>query len=606
LWAVVIVVATGATGWGATMAINTFEPAVAADGLCSLIEAMENAADDAATHLDCVAGDGADVIDLPVGEYVIRQPHNSVFGQSGLPAVTGDLTINGRTSGFGQDGQPRTAVIRRADGAPAFRLFYVARAARLTLNDLTISRGAAEAGFHGGAIFNLGGSVVLNRCRVLDNEARFGGGLMNQSGTMLLVDSTVHGNRSAADGGGIANRAGSSDATLVAVRSTISGNAAAGSGGALANSASPNRTGTLELIDSAVADNRADEQGGGISQFGAVGATGVLRVVGGTIAGNVAGQHGGGICTWVWSPSSWSSRVDIQRAEIMGNQAADGGGGGVLAWYAGTSISIEQSAIDGNVAGNGNGGGLAVGAGAILDLARSTISRNVAEGSEAPAGSGGGVDVSDATASIALSTMSGNRAMRRGGGIWVAAQGGWGELDASVTIADSTIYDNEADGLGGGIAVESFEGSGAAELRVTGSIVGSNVDARGSGSCSAAYPAVLTSGGHNLMDDFTCGLVMASDGAGHAVPASLGDVVVDDLMLSELGDFGGPTLTHMPLDGSPVIDVGSGGRLRSPVDQRGFLREADGNADGSCSCDGGAVEARSAPPEPPHGYSEDR
>ena len=48
----------------ATITVNTNIPKINPDGLCSLIEAIVNANDDAATHADCAAGSGADVIEL--------------------------------------------------------------------------------------------------------------------------------------------------------------------------------------------------------------------------------------------------------------------------------------------------------------------------------------------------------------------------------------------------------------------------------------------------------------------------------------------------------------------------------------------------------------
>ena len=130
---IAIVSLAGGIGWAASIAVNTFEPALAADGFCSLIEAMENANADAAIHFDCAAGDGPDAIELMVGEYIVRDVHNEAYGPSGLPAVTGDLTINGNTS-----------IIVRADGAPLFRLIHVTEGARLALNDLGIQNGAVE------------------------------------------------------------------------------------------------------------------------------------------------------------------------------------------------------------------------------------------------------------------------------------------------------------------------------------------------------------------------------------------------------------------------------------------------------------------------------
>src|SRR5690348_6670925 len=52
-------------GAAATITVTTSNPNIAADGQCSLIEAIVNANNDAATHPDCPAGSGADTIVLP-------------------------------------------------------------------------------------------------------------------------------------------------------------------------------------------------------------------------------------------------------------------------------------------------------------------------------------------------------------------------------------------------------------------------------------------------------------------------------------------------------------------------------------------------------------
>ena len=68
-------------------------------------------------------------------------------------------------------------------------------------------------------------------------------------------------------------------------------------------------------------------------------------------------------------------------------------------------------------------------------------------------------------------------------------------------------------------------------------------------------------------------------------------------ILAPLSNNGGPTQTHALVAGSPAIDAGnpsgcqdSAGMLL-PTDQRGFLRPADGNNDGTSGCDIGAYEA---------------
>lgn len=53
------------TADAATINVTTNFPDINADGKCSLIEAIVNANNDTATHPDCAAGGGADIIRLP-------------------------------------------------------------------------------------------------------------------------------------------------------------------------------------------------------------------------------------------------------------------------------------------------------------------------------------------------------------------------------------------------------------------------------------------------------------------------------------------------------------------------------------------------------------
>ena len=68
-------------------------------------------------------------------------------------------------------------------------------------------------------------------------------------------------------------------------------------------------------------------------------------------------------------------------------------------------------------------------------------------------------------------------------------------------------------------------------------------------------------------------------------------------ILGPLQNNGGPTQTHALVAGSPAIDAGNPNGCRDNAgvllhtDQRGFLRPADGNNDGTSGCDIGAYEA---------------
>jgi hypothetical protein len=81
----------------------------------------------------------------------------------------------------------------------------------------------------------------------------------------------------------------------------------------------------------------------------------------------------------------------------------------------------------------------------------------------------------------------------------------------------------------------------------------------------------ISSLGHNLADDDSCGFTEPTD------------LVVADAMLGPLQDNGGPTETHDLLPGSPAIDAG--GNCPPPdTDQRGVTRPQ------GAACDIGAVE----------------
>src|SRR6185436_2107158 len=79
-----------------TINVTTDNPNIAADGNCSLIEAIVNANNDAATHADCAAGSGADTIVLPTGTHKLTNVNNTYYyGPTGLPLITSPITIQG-------------------------------------------------------------------------------------------------------------------------------------------------------------------------------------------------------------------------------------------------------------------------------------------------------------------------------------------------------------------------------------------------------------------------------------------------------------------------------------------------------------------------------
>jgi hypothetical protein len=82
----------------ATITVTTTNPNIAADGQCSLIEAIVNANNDAPTFPDCPAGSGADTIILPANANLTLTAAYAKYDQFGnfsvgLPPITSSITM---------------------------------------------------------------------------------------------------------------------------------------------------------------------------------------------------------------------------------------------------------------------------------------------------------------------------------------------------------------------------------------------------------------------------------------------------------------------------------------------------------------------------------
>jgi Putative Ig domain len=231
-------------GTAATITVTTSNPNIAADGQCSLIEAIVNANNDAATHADCPAGSGADTIVLPASANVILSAvHGLTYGQFGnpigLPLITSPITIEGNG-----------AMISREGTAPAFGLMAVRFPGDLTLQRVTLSGGSSSG--NGGGVINRG-KLTIEESTISGNTADFGGGVSSDFGTLTIENSTVSGN-AANVGGGVDNYAGQ----LTIANSTISGNSANHGGGVL------NSGGRFTITNSTISGNIANSAGGGL------------------------------------------------------------------------------------------------------------------------------------------------------------------------------------------------------------------------------------------------------------------------------------------------------------------------------------------------------
>ena len=118
----------------ASITVVNGEVRIDPNGLCSLVEAIENA-DGAGSHADCAAGtSGTDTIILPPGgDFLTVYSYYNQNGNSAIPAITSGIIIEGNGSTIRRD--PMYS-------SPA-RLFMVYDDADLTLNQVTLTGGRA-------------------------------------------------------------------------------------------------------------------------------------------------------------------------------------------------------------------------------------------------------------------------------------------------------------------------------------------------------------------------------------------------------------------------------------------------------------------------------
>jgi hypothetical protein len=194
----------------------------------------------------------------------------------------------------------------------------------LTINRSTIT-GNTSTFFGGAGIDNIAGTVTVNGSTVTNNvglsNGNYGGGI-NNSGDMVITNSTIAGN-SANYGGGIDNTG-----SLTISRSTIAGNTARGSGGGITS-----HDLDVNISNSTISGNTAQggAGGGGIFLIGSIGFNGYLSpsleltavtiTLNHAVAQGSVGGVGGGI--WVdvehFEGHEVSARVFIRNTIVAGN-----------------------------------------------------------------------------------------------------------------------------------------------------------------------------------------------------------------------------------------------------------------------------------------------
>lgn len=336
----------------------------------------------------------------------------------------------------------------------------------------------------------------------------------------------------------------------------------------------------LTILDSVISNSTAGLPqdpaaftcGGNVALLNPADVSGVtLRIVnslltGGTSMG-ITGEAGGNLCVV-------SAKLVLDRSTLSGGSAESGGG------LFGSSLAAGSIIVLSTVSGNQaeiRGGGIASGSsGPVgeLTIESSTISGNTISSG----GSGGGIAAFQSNLQILDSTISGNQGGDAGGGV---------ESESSrLTFVDSTISSNQAR-VGGGIFFEGNE-PGSLVLRLT-TVSNNTASVRGGSLLASTSPdATVVQLDHSILAN---GAPQDLDGPGAPFPGTLtanyslieapGTVLVvgahnligTDPILGPLAANGGPTLTHRPLAGSPVIDAGDPAIPSPPAtDQRGFAR----------------------------------
>jgi len=275
----------------ATITVTTSTPDIAADGQCSLIEAIVNSNNHARTHRDCPAGSGTDTIVLPANANIaLTNVYSATFGPVGLPRITSQITIEGNG-----------ATISHQGNATAFTLLAVnwqsGTPGDLTLKNLTLDGGGlSSTGVQNYANLSIKNSVVSG------NAAS---GVWN-AGNLTIEKSTISNNTTNDSGGALFNWSNTK-----VVESTISGNTAS-SGGGIYN------RGILTIENSTLSGNTANAGGGVFNNAGR------LTITNSTISGNIANDAGGLLnnfyCDYYYG-GCWGGTVTLENNLIAGNQA---------------------------------------------------------------------------------------------------------------------------------------------------------------------------------------------------------------------------------------------------------------------------------------------
>ena len=326
------------------------------------------------------------------------------------------------------------------------RIFNVTGGKKLELNRLTLKKGKAPSSANGGGVYvSNSGTAELSDCAIEDCTADLGGGI-GASGHVKLTNTSIK--------------------TCEATSTTKGGGAVYAKGC------------TVELTGCTLKDNTARNSGGAIYAEKKDSTSSTVTISGGTIGGtdtnkNIAQKDGGGI--WVGESCTLTMK---DYAEVIGNKAKNGSGGGVYA--EGATVNITNCTFKGNETDmntyNRIGGAIyakktdsSLNKPSIVTISGGTIGGTGANDAN-KATSGGGIWVGEGCTLTMTdyAKVIGNHSNFSGGGIYA--------YGAIVNITNCTLKGNTAgaaSGSGGGGAIYAVKGgSTASAVTIKGGTIG--------------------------------------------------------------------------------------------------------------------------------------
>ncbi len=236
----------------------------------------------------------------------------------------------------------------------------------------------------GGIYIGNGSAPTILDCRILDNEAMYGGGISGGSSSTKIVNCIIKGNQVDDDGyWGLGDYGGGIYGSPTLVDCTISENSGGKGGGIYGRNPT--------LTNCTISKNSGGDGGG-------VYCLGPASISNCSILGN-AGMYGGGIyCD--------DSEASVTNCTISRNNATVRGGG---IYCRDSEASIMKCTIAENSAARG-GGGVCFDDSSLTTITNCTITENCTE-------QGGGIFIDSSDPTIRHSTVSGNIA-GSGGGIF--------------------------------------------------------------------------------------------------------------------------------------------------------------------------------------------